>query len=101
MHKIGQSGGFLGRLLGPLLKTGCPLIKNVLKPLVKSVLISLGLTAAASETDAAIYKKMFGSGTCASHWRKRTALIISNEQMNDIMKIVKSLQESWFLNKRC
>ena len=67
MHKIGQSGGFLGRLLGPLLKTGCPLIKNVLKPLVKSVLISLGLTAAASETDAAIYKKMFGSGTCASH----------------------------------
>ena len=101
MHKIGQSGGFLGRLLGPLLKTGCPLIKNVLKPLVKSVLILLGLTAAASETDAAIYKKMFGSGTCASHWRKRTALIISNEEMNDIMKIVKSLQESWFLNKRC
>ena len=101
MHKIGQSGGFLGRLLGPLLKTGCPLIKNVLKPLVKSVLISLGLTAAASETDAAIYKKMFGSGTCASHWWKRTALIISNEEMNDIMKIVKSLQESWFLNKRC
>ena len=43
-----QSGGFLGRLLGPLLKTGLPLIKNVIKPLTKSVLIPLGLTAAAS-----------------------------------------------------
>ena len=47
MHKIGQSGGFLGRLLEPLLKTGLPLIGNVLKPLAKSVLIPLGLTAAA------------------------------------------------------
>ena len=45
---MGQSGGFLGRLLGPLLKIGLPLIKNVLKPLAKSVLISSGLTAAAS-----------------------------------------------------
>ena len=58
MHKIGQSGGFLGRLLGPLLKTGLPLMKNVLKPLAKSILIPLGLTAAAA-TDAAIHKKMF------------------------------------------
>ena len=62
LHKIGQSGGFLGRLLGPLLETGLPLRKNVLKPSAKSVLIPLGLTAAASRTDAAIYKKMFGSG---------------------------------------
>ena len=54
LHKIGQSGGFLGRLLGPLLKTGLLLIGNVLKPLAKSVLIPLGLTAAASATDAAI-----------------------------------------------
>ena len=61
LHKIGQSGGFLGRLLGPLLKTGLPLIGNVLKPLAKSVLIPLGLTAAASATDAAIHRKMFGS----------------------------------------
>ena len=45
LHKIGQSEGFLGRILGPLLKTGLPLIKNVLKPLAKSVLIPLGLTA--------------------------------------------------------
>ena len=62
LHKIGQSGGFLGRLLGPLLETGLPLRKNVLKPSAKSVLIPLGLTATASRTDAAIYKKMFGSG---------------------------------------
>ena len=52
-----QSGGFLGRLLGPLLKTGLPLIKNVIKPLAKSVLIPLGLTAAASAADAGMHKK--------------------------------------------
>ena len=52
-----QSGGFLGRLLGPLLKTGSPLISNVIKPLAKSVLIPLGLTAAASAADAGIHKK--------------------------------------------
>ena len=62
LHEIGQSGGFLGRLSGPLLKFGLPLIGNVLKPLAKSVLIPLGLRASSSETDAAIYKKMFGSG---------------------------------------
>ena len=72
LHKIGQSGRFLGRLLGPLLKTGFPLIGDVLKPLAKSVLIPLGLTEAASATDAAIHKKMFGSGV--------TTLIISNEE---------------------
>ena len=55
--KIIQSGGFLGKLLGPLLKTGLPLIKNVIKPLAKSVLIPLGLTAAASAADAGIQKK--------------------------------------------
>ena len=57
LSKMIQSGGFLGRLLGPLLKTGLPLIKNVIKPLVKSVLIPLGLTAAASAADAGIHKK--------------------------------------------
>ena len=69
-----------------------PLIGNVLKPLAKSLLIPLGLTAAASATDAAIHKKMFGSGT--------TTLITSNEEMNDVMKIVKSLEESFLLIKR-
>ena len=52
-----QSGGFLSRLSGPLPKTGLPLIKNVIKPLAKSVLIPLGLTAAASASDAGIHKK--------------------------------------------
>ena len=52
-----QSGGFLGRLLGPLIKTGLPLIKNVIKPLAKSDLISLGLTVAASAVDAGIHRK--------------------------------------------
>ena len=52
-----QSGGFLGRLLGPLVRTGLPLIKNVIKPLAKSLLIPLGLTPAASTADAVIHKK--------------------------------------------
>ena len=57
LSKIIQSGGSLGRILGLLLKTGLPLIKNVIKPLVKSVLIPLGLTAASSAADAGIHKK--------------------------------------------
>ena len=52
-----QSGGFLGRLLGPLLKIGFPLIKNEIKPLAKNVLIPLGLTAAASAADTGMHKK--------------------------------------------
>ena len=89
LYKIGQTGGFLGRLLGLLLKPGLPLIGNVLKTLAKSVLIPLELTLAA--TDSAIRKKKFGSGV--------TTLIISNEEMNDTMKIVKSLKESGLLIK--
>ena len=56
-----QSGGFLDRLLGPVLKTGLPLIKNVIKSLAKSNLIPLGLTAAASAVDVGIHKKILGS----------------------------------------
>ena len=52
-----QSGGFLGRLFGSLLKTGLPLIKNATKQLAKSVLIPLGVTAAASAADAGTQKK--------------------------------------------
>ena len=55
LSKMIQSGGLLGRLLGPLLKTGLPLIKNVIKLLAKGVLISLGLAAAASAADAGIH----------------------------------------------
>ena len=91
MHKIGQSDEFLGRILRPLLKTALSLITNVLKPLAKSVLIPLALTTAASATDPAIHKKMFGS--------EGTTLIISNKEMNDIMKIVKSLEKSGLLIK--
>ena len=67
-------------------------MENILKPLTKSVLIPLGLTAAASTTDAAIHKKMFGSGV--------TTLIISNEDVNGVMKIVKSLEKNCLLIKR-
>ena len=59
MSKIIQSGGFPRKLLGPLLKTGLPLIKNVIKPLAKSVLIPLELTGAASAADAGIQKKKY------------------------------------------
>ena len=91
LSKMIQSRGFLGRLLGPLLKTGLPLIKNVIKPLVKSVLIPLGLTAAAAAADAGIHKKVLGSGT--------TTLIISNDEMEDIIEIIKSLDDSGILLK--
>ena len=57
-----QSGGFLGKLLGPLLKVRFPLMKNVLQPLDKTALISLGLKAAASAVDAGIHKKCQGLG---------------------------------------
>ena len=94
LSKMIQSGGFLGRLLGPLLKTGLPLMKSVIKPLAKSVLIPLGLTAAASAADAEIYKKILGSGH-----NNNTTLIISNDEMDDILKIIKSLENSGILLK--
>ena len=85
LHKIRQSRGFLCILLEPLLnfrtKTELPLIGNVLQPLAKGVLITFRLRAAASATDAAVPKKMFGSDNMR--------LITSNEEMNDIMRIIK------------
>ena len=72
-----QKGGFL-KILMPLLKSGLLLLKSVVKPLGM-----LGLTAAASATDAAINKKTLGSGN-------HTTLIISNDDMQDLLKIVKS-----------
>ena len=74
-------------------------MKNVLKPIAKSVLIPWGLTAAASATGVAIHKKMFGSDMHPSDLVKRTTSIISIEEMNDIMKTVKSLEESGLLTK--
>ena len=89
MHKIEKYGGFLGRFVGPLLKTGLPLLKNLLKPIAKG---ALGLTAAASARGAAIQKKKkkkIGSDM--------TALMISNEEMNFLMKIIISLENSGLL----
>ena len=88
------SGGFLGRLLGPLLRAGLPLMKSVIKPMAKSVLVPLGLTAAASGADAGIHKKVLGSGR-----NYNTTLILSNEEMDDILKIVKSLEDSGVILK--
>ena len=89
LHKVGRSGGFLGRRLGSLLKTGLPfpLMEDVLRSLAKSVSIKLGVTVATSATDAAIHQKMFGSGM--------NTLITPKEEVSDIMKIVaKFLEES-------
>ena len=86
ISKIIQSGGFLGKILGPLLKTGLPLLKSVIKPLGL-----LGLIAASSVIDAGVQKKIYGSGT--------TTLVISSEKMNDIMKIVQFLEDSNILLK--
>ena len=87
VSKIIQSGGFLGSLLsklsGPLMKVAIPLPKNVLAP--------LGITAVASAIDVGIQKKIHGSGT-------RT-LIISNEEMNDTIKVIQALEDSNILLK--
>ena len=93
LSKMIQSGWFFGRLLGQLLNTGLPLISNVIKPLAKSVLIPLGLTAAASAADTGIHKKILGSG------HNTTTLLISNSEMNDIIKMIKSLEDSGLLLK--
>ena len=76
----------MGKILGPLLKPGLPLLKSIIKPLEL-----LGLTAASSAIDAGVQKKIYGSGT--------TTLVISSEEMNDIMKIVQALEDSNILLK--
>ena len=81
-----KSGGFLGKILGPLLKTGLSLLKSVIKPIGL-----LGLTAASSAIDAGVQKNIHGSGT--------TTLVISSEEMNDIMKIVQASEDSNMLLK--
>ena len=92
IKKIIQSGGFLGKLLnklaGPLMKVALPLAKNVLAP--------LGLTAAMSAIDGSIQKKIHGSGATKGSGVK---LIIEREDMNDIMKTIKALENSGILLK--
>ena len=79
-----QKGGFL-KFLVPLLKSGFPLLRSAIKPLAM-----LGLTAAASATDPAINKKILGSGN-------HITLIISNNDMQNLLKMVKSLEDSGIL----
>ena len=88
LSKMVQSGELLGRLFGPLLKTGLQLMKNIIKPSAKIVLIPLWLTAAA---DARIYTNILECGN--------TTLIISNDEMEHIIKISKSLEDSGLLLK--
>ena len=91
LSKMMQSRGFLSRLLGPLVRTGLPLMKSVIQPLAKCFLIPSGLTAtAASVADAGIRKKVLGPG-------HNTTLMISNDEMEGILKIVKSLEDSRLL----
>ena len=92
LSKMIQSGGFLGRLLDPLLKAGLPLIKNVINPLAKIVLIPLRLTAAESAANAGIHKKML----CSANM---TTLVILTDEIGDIIRIVKSLEDSGLLLK--
>ena len=80
---------FLGRALGPLLKTGLPLMESVPKSLTNSVLLLLGLTAAASAADATIQKNNFGMAT--------TKLIFPSEKLNNIMEKVQPLEGSGLL----
>ena len=87
ISKIIQSGGSLGALLSKL----AGLLMKVAVPLAKIFLAPLGITAAGSAIDAEIQKKIHGSGT--------TTLTISNEEMNDIMKIVQALEDSNILLK--
>ena len=95
-----RSGGFQGRLVGPLLQTGLLLMKNVLTPSPKSVLIPLGLTTAESSTDAVIRRNVFGSGMHPLDLAKRKILIILKEEMDGIMKICKSLEDTFLFYKR-
>ena len=85
--KVSQSGGFLGNLLSKL----AGLLMKVAMPLAKNVLAPLGLTAAMSAIDGSIKTKILGLGT--------TTLIISNDEMSDIIKIVKSLENSGVILK--
>ena len=88
LHKIERSEGIWVSLFGLLLRTGLHSMKDVLKPLAKGVIIPLVLTAVASATDAAIHKKIIGFGNMT--------LIMSNKEMNDIIKIDNHLKNLVF-----
>ena len=90
ISKIIQSGGFLGSLLSKLAGS----LMKLTVPLAKSILVPLETTAAASATDAGIQKKIHGSGHFSDSASKTTTLIISNEELNYIIKIVQALEDS-------
>ena len=94
LYNTVQLGRFLGRLLGPLLKTVWSLMKNVLR----NFFVPLGLMATASVTGAAIQKKTFGSGRL-SELAKWTTLVFSNEEIDDIIRIVKCIEDVGLLIK--
>ena len=77
---------------------GLPLMKRVLTTLTKNVLLPFGLSTGTSAAGAAIQKKIYGPGRPSDLASRTTALIISNEEMNN-MKIVRSLEESCLLIK--
>ena len=93
-----QKEGFMN-FVRPFLTAGLPLMKSALTPLAKSVLIPFGLSGGTSAADAAIQKKIYGSGCLLELALHTTALIISIEEMEDIMEIVKSLEKSGLLIK--
>ena len=93
-----EEGGFI-RLLTPLITAGFPLMKSVLTSLAKSVLLLSGLSAAMSARDAAIQKKIYRSCYPSDLASRTAVLIILNEEMEDVMKIVKSFEESGLLIK--
>ena len=99
LHKIGQSQGFLGILWRLLLKTRLPLMKNILTPLAKSLLVPLRLTAAAAVTDSAIFKKMFRFDRPSDLASRNRTLKVLNKEINDIIKIAESFEESGLLIK--
>ena len=76
LSRVVQLGGFLIRLPGPLLKIGLPFMKNIITLVAKSILIPLGLNAAASSADAGIHKKILEFGRPLSSAPRATTLII-------------------------
>ena len=99
ISKIIQSGTFLDKFLGQLMKVDLKLMKNVIKRSAKSVFIPLGLTDTASTVDAGIHKTIIVPGRLSELERQTKKLIISDEEMNDILKIIESFEESSLLMK--
>ena len=99
ISKIILSERFLGRLLEPLMKVGLLLMKNVLGQLAKSMLITIRLTRPLSALDTGVHNNILGSGASGPSGSGTRTLIISNKEMEEIMKIDKSSKDSSLLIK--